>query len=270
MYEEIILKEGRVNVCSSKRIPLVFLILTIIIFFQSYFIIGISAFNFPFDEFNEEGYVHRVINNEIDPDVYLFPAINIVKLSNNIAESQLELKLNGLGNLSSRFEYRILVGWNEGIFHAYLYNWSNIDWNNAIRSQSNFTACIAGGTSWSGISNGSFSAFYDSTETLVFSEQNNNSVIIFENNTLIFPIDETYIEDPATYTDVQVFASYNATINTTTSDFYVDAMPHDLLLNMFTMLTPDAVGYSTFYSFLLILFSGLSIATYVKKKKVRL
>jgi len=253
----------------SKNTIIVTIIITIILFFQGFLIVEISAHNFPFTEFNEEGYVHRVINNEIDPDVYLFPAINIVKLSNNIAESQLELKLYGPTNISSRFEYRILVGWNEGIFHAYLYNWSNIDWNNAIRPQSNFTACIAGGTSWSGISNGSFSAFYDSTETLVFSEQNNNSVIIFENNTLIFPINETYIEHPATYTDVQVFASYNATINTSKSDFYVDAMPHDLLINMFTMLTPF-IGYTTFYSILLVLFTGINIATYVKKKKVRI
>ncbi|MHA1308989.1 MAG: hypothetical protein ACTSO7_17495, partial [Candidatus Heimdallarchaeota archaeon] len=132
--------------------------------------------------------------------------------------------------------------------------------------KSNFTVCIAGGKSWFGISNGSYSAFYDSTETLVFSEQNNNSVSIFENNTLIFPINETYIEHPNTYTSAQVFTSYNATINSTTSDFYIDAMPFDMLLNMFTMFTPGT-GYTTFYSFLLVIFSGITITIHVKRKK---
>jgi len=101
---------------------------------------------------------------------------------------------------------------------------------------------------------------------LVFSEQNNNSVSIFENNTLIFPINETYIEHPNTYTSAQVFTSYNATINSTTSDFYIDAMPFDMLLNMFTMFTPGT-GYTTFYSFLLVIFSGITITIHVKRKK---
>ncbi|MHA1127181.1 MAG: hypothetical protein ACTSQX_16270 [Candidatus Heimdallarchaeota archaeon] len=127
----------------SKRIPLVFLILTIIILFQSYFIVEISAFNFPLTEFNEEGRVKRVINNEIDPEVYFINGINIIKLSNNVAGSQLKLEIYGPVNLSSRFEYRILLCWNNGIIHPYLWNWSDIDWYNAIPPKSNFTVCIA-------------------------------------------------------------------------------------------------------------------------------
>ncbi|MHA1185816.1 MAG: hypothetical protein ACTSXA_00170 [Candidatus Heimdallarchaeota archaeon] len=257
--------------CSSKRIPLVFLILTIIIFFQSYFIIGISAHNFPFDEFNEEGRVRRVINNEIDPDVYFIPGLNIIKLSNNIAESQLKLELYDPINLSFRFEYRILIGWNDLLRETYLWHWPDLDWYNVIPPESNITICVAGGASWYGLTNGSYSAYYDSKDNLVFNQLNNNSVSIFENNTLLFPINESYIEYPNSYTDVLVFTSYNATINSTTSDFYIDAMPFNLIVNMFDMYGPIGdLGYSAFYFFILVLLPGISIARYIKNKKQRI
>jgi len=250
----------------SKKIPLVFFIITIIMLFQSYFIVEISAHSFPIQEYNDKGQVNRVINNELDPDIYFIPAINIVRLSNNVAESQLELKLYGPVNISSRFEYRILLCWNEGIYATYLWQWPDIDWYNAIPPKSNFTACIAGGTSWFGLTNGSYSAFYDNEDTLIFSEQNNNSVSIFEENTLIFPINETYINNPQFVYDYQIFAAYNATINPSISDFYIDAMPYMMILNAFTVYK-TGIGYTTLYSIFIVLLSGISITTYVKRKK---
>ncbi len=252
----------------TKNILLVSLILSIIILFQSYCINEISAFTFPVQLGDDKGTVHRVINDKIANDIYLKPEINIVKLTNNEAESQIELKLYGSVNISSRYEYRILIGWKEELYNSYINNWTNFQWSKVIPPESNFTVCVAGGANWSGLTNGSYSAFYNSNDDLVFTEQNNNSVSIFENNTLIFPITETYLENPNEYTEVLVFTSYNATINSSVSDFYIDAIPYTLIINMFSMYTPFA-GYTTFYTFLFVLFSGISIATYVKKKKVR-
>ncbi|MHA1125706.1 MAG: hypothetical protein ACTSO7_18755 [Candidatus Heimdallarchaeota archaeon] len=249
-----------------KRLPLFFLIITTIILFQSFFVTKISASTFPFQEYDDEGTVRRVINDKLDTDIYLKPEINIVRLTNNEAESQIKLKLYDHVNISSRYEYRILIGWNEILYDTCLWNWPDLEWYNVIPPKSNYTICIAGGSSWSGLTNGSYSAYYNSNEELVFSESNNGSVSIYENNTLIFPITETYLENPNYYTDALVFTSYNATINSSISDFYIDTMPYNLIINMFTMYTAFT-GNPILTTLISVLFSGIVITFNVKKKK---
>jgi len=250
----------------SKNVLMVSIIILIIIFFQGFFIKEISASPFPLQNTNSSGYVNRVINNKLDNNQYVVPAISIVKMDNNRAESQIELTLFGSVNISSRYEYRILLCWDE-LYDAHsLWQWQPV-WDTILIPFTNFTICVAGGASWFGVTNGSCSAFYNSDDVLVFNELNNNSVSIIENDTLIFPINETYITNPQSVFDYVVFTTYNATFNTSTNDIFIDAMPFNTIMNMFDDYYFSFAGLSVFLSGLFVIISATIHTVFIKRKK---
>ncbi|MHA1308158.1 MAG: hypothetical protein ACTSQN_12785, partial [Candidatus Heimdallarchaeota archaeon] len=98
--------------------------------------------------------------------------------------------------------------------------WPDQDWINVIVPETNVTFCVAGGASWFGVTNGSSSAYYNSAGTLVFSEMHNNSVNIFNNDTLVFPVTSSILDNPAYIDGNVVFTIFNATVNSSMSVIY--------------------------------------------------
>ena len=115
------------------------------------------------------------------------------------------------------------------------------------------------------ISNGSSSAYYNSKGSLVFSEEHNNSVSTVNNETLVFPVTSSILENPNYVKYVVVFTSFNATMNSSMSVFYLDSLYIDFILNMFPGFYPSIPVYG------LSVFSSLTISTivFIRKRKTK-
>ncbi|MHA1307259.1 MAG: hypothetical protein ACTSO7_17695 [Candidatus Heimdallarchaeota archaeon] len=212
------------------------------------------VFRFPIAG-SSPGYVSQIINNQhITFDYEDLPAIDTIQLDNKPSSSQLTLKLKGQPNLSSRYVYRIMIGWTDVISRSPVNQWPDPDWDGIIRPKTNVTICVAGGAKWSHVTNGSASAYYDSQGSLIFSEMQNNTVSIINNDTLVFPVTSSYLENPILTYNYLTYTHYNATVNSSMSVFYIDS---DLVWEMFDLgpYHPEQTsGFSVFSSIFICVF----------------
>lgn len=212
------------------------------------------------------GYVHQIINNVHITDVSIKQTIDVVELRNEPGISQMELELSGQPNISSMFEYRILLAWTGLLSSDQVEQWPNQDWINVITPETNVTFCVAGGESWFGVTNGSSSAYYNSDGSLVFSEVYNNSVNIVNNNTLVFPVTSSPLENPDIVSQAIVFTSFNATVNSSQSVFYLDSLRYDFIGTMFDLgpkIPSEAIYGMTIFSCIFI-----PIVVFYRKRKI--
>jgi len=229
------MKTNHVGVPLNKNKRLILLsIFTILIFTtQNSFVTVQADGRFPFNA-DGPGFVYQVINNEYITREYNLPAVDIVSLNRDSVNSLLKLELYGQPNISSSNQYWILLAWDE---YGQLYdvgNWSDPSWEKYVPNNINLTVCVAGGASWFGITNGSYSVLYNSKGTMVFSEVWNNSVSIVNNNILTFPFTAApLLENPNFVNNELVYTMFNATVNATKSVYYLDSMPTDFLDHVF-------------------------------------
>ena len=225
-------------------------IIVILILVSQYSIItNVNAAGFFPSRSDNIGYVHQIINDDHITYEYFTPTIDVVELRNKPGISQMELELSGQPNISSRYEYRILLAWTGLLSSSQVWRWPDQDWINVINPETNVTFCIASGESWFGVTNGSSSAYYNSKGSLVFSEVHNNSVSIVNNNTLVFPVTSSFLENPDIVTDSIVFTSFNATVNSSQSVFYLDSLRYDFIGMMFDLgpkIPVDIYGMTVF------------------------
>ncbi len=208
---------------------------------QIFFVISYGGNNsFPIIVYEND--VACIINNEFE-EYGQQPVVDIWSLNNNISTSQIELRLFGVPMLDSTHGYRIIINWNGYINWSYIYHWPYPNWDKAVSPTSNVTLCFAGGISGNGISNGSYTQLYNSIGNSVFSEFNNDNVFV-DNNTIIFPFNQTLITTPLNPVDVLVFTTYSTTIpeisgeTTTFLDVvWMDSIPDNYIINLFSLQT---------------------------------
>ncbi|MHA1221402.1 MAG: hypothetical protein ACTSQB_06685, partial [Candidatus Heimdallarchaeota archaeon] len=215
-------------------------------------------------------YVYYVVNDSFVDVVKKIPQINIRRFSQVGLTGRIALQLIHPPNISSRYEYRMIVFWDTRVRLEYNLSWPDLDWESAIPPKTNFTLCIAGGASWLGVTNGSYSAYYKSNGDLVFNESKSNSVKIVDDE-LQFQVKQDYIPDRYYAETVQVYTSFNATkneVNTTSSEMYLDGLPGaliDILLDCGVELIPPnpiIPGFSFFSCFVII------VLAIVRKRKL--
>jgi hypothetical protein len=226
-------------------------------------------YSFPIIVYEND--VACIINNEFEKRDQQ-PVVDIWSLNNNITMSQLELRLFGIPILDHSHGYRIIINWNGLINWSYILNRSNINWDYAVSPTSNVTFCYAGGISGNGISNGSYTQLYNSTGNSVFTEFNNDNVIV-DSNTIIFPFNQTLITTPSNPVNVLVLTTYNTTkseISGETTTFldviWMDSIPDNYIINLFTLVTLDQRIDAIIFTSTLILLGALQ-AIYLKKRK---
>ncbi len=225
-----------------------------------------------------------VVNNEFEGWTN-HSAIALKVFSNNVTSSEIKLSFYGTPILNQSYGYRIVIAWSGLINLDNLSNWpGNFYWEKSVFPNSNFTQCYAGGVSGFGVVNGSYSEFYNSSGGLIFSEVNNNSVIL-DGNSLIFPVNQTLVGSTPFNRSIQLndynyllaFANFNTTrtetfANGTTSISNVtlmDELPVFLISNiLFHLLTLDSrIDIVVFIS--LIGLVGASQVIFIKRRSRR-
>ncbi|MHA1353646.1 MAG: hypothetical protein ACTSR1_00540 [Candidatus Heimdallarchaeota archaeon] len=241
-------------------IPVLFLVVMISLsnfaMVQAYAVFPIRA--------SEIGYVYKIVNDEYESQKNI-PAIDIVELRHEKLNSRLVLELSGQPNLSSLFEYWILLAWDTQTSFGFFSDWKNPNWELALDAKVNLTVCVAGGANFFGAVNGSYSVFYNSNDVLISSEIQNNTVSISD-NTLIFPYSSSnYVSDNLTVIGNLVYTMFNASTPISESVFYLDSMPARFILGIFGLLPtfPEPVfGFSMFSSIF------ICVVVFVRKRKL--
>ncbi len=221
----------------KKKIVLVSFLLVIIISQLSFINLQVKAQSWPMEPLVSisKNYVYHIKNDSFVDQVKEAPQIDIQSFSHVVLTGRIALKLKQPPIVNSSYEYRMLVCWDERINLEPIEHWPDPDWANVIPAATNFTICVAGGISWYGVTNGSYSAFYNSNDVLVFNESKSNSVL-FVGNDLQYVIKQDFITDRYFADTVQIFTSYNATnimTNSSGTEMYLDAMRKKLIEDMF-------------------------------------
>jgi len=209
----------------KRKSIIIFVSLAVLIFVSQNFVIPVIAApgRLPFEGDNI-GLVYKIVNEEFESHDQNHPEIDIVELHNDRYKSLITLELSGLPNLSSTYEYWVLLAWTDyGAFRS-ITDWRDPNWELAVPANISLTVCVAGGASWFGVVNGSSSVIYNSRDEFLSSEIHNNSVSIVENTTLTFPftlsmdlIDPYYVQNHIVYTML------NATSSSSERIFYLDS-----------------------------------------------
>ncbi len=164
-----------------------------------------------------QGDVSRVVNNKFDVTLQdnQQPSIDITNLTTYPASLEIILSFVGEPVIDPSHGYRVIIDWNKRLDIWLINPWPNVTWEKIITSKSNFTVCYAGGVNDFGVANGSYSEFYNSSGSLLFSELNNNSIIMDEKS-IIFNVNQTFA--PTTplnpFNETLSFTTYNAIIFT--------------------------------------------------------
>jgi len=228
-------------------IPVLFLV---VIIFLSNFIMVQAYDVFPIRSRYGIGYVSKIVNDEYDSESSL-PAIDIVELRHEKITSRLILELSGQPNLSSLYEYWVLLTWDDSTSFSFITDWKDLNLDLALEAKVNLTVCFAGDASFSGVFNGSYSVFYNSNDILISSEIQNNTASISD-NTLIFPYTSSnYVSYSLVVHGSLVYTMYNATTTVSESVYYLDSMPTRFLLALFDLLPTiyePVPGFSVFSS----------------------
>ncbi len=193
-------------------------LLLLIIVFTGLLTSSQVTFGGAFLETANAAHVACIVNNEFEGYTN-HSAIALKVFSNNVTSSQIKLSFYGTPILNRSYGYRIVIAWSETINFSSICNWPNyFYWEKTVYPKSNFTQCYAGGVSGFGVVNGSYSEFYNRSGSLIFSEANNNSVIL-DGNSLIFPVNQTLVGTTPLNGSTPLnpdqqflaFATYNAT-----------------------------------------------------------
>ncbi|MHA1435507.1 MAG: hypothetical protein ACTSO7_16820 [Candidatus Heimdallarchaeota archaeon] len=214
----------------KKKIVMVSFLLVIIISQLSFVNLQVNALSWPMEPAIDiyKNYVYHIKNDSFVDEVKEAPQIDIQSFSHVVLTGRIALRLKQPPIVNSSYEYRMLVCWDKRISLEPIEHWPDPDWENVIPPATNFTICVAGGISWYGVTNGSYSAYYDSKGVLVFNESKSNSVI-FVDNELQYVIKQDFI---------QIFTSYNATnimLISSGTEMYLDAMRRGLIEAMFDL-----------------------------------
>jgi len=255
----------------KKRLLLIFVLLFVMFSQFSLVNVKINGIRWPMNPFpyyNTE-YVYYVVNDSYVDQVKEIPEINIRGFSHKVLTGRIILTLMNPPKIKPNYEYRMIVFWDTRVRLEYNLSWPDLDWENVIPSQTNFTLCVAGGASWLGVTNGSYSAYYNSNDDLIFNESKSNSIIKVDNG-LEFVIKQDYIPDRYYAETVQVFTSYNATstdVNATTTELYLDGLPSNLIVVLLDCAVTYYASDPTVPGFTLI--SGLFIFVLVVVRKYK-
>jgi len=217
----------------KKKIVMALFLLTIIISQLSFINLQVKAQSWPMGPQSSfyRTHVYHIINDSYVDQVEEVPQIDIQSFSHVVLTGRIVLRLRQPPIVNSSYEYRMLVCWDKIINLDPIEHWPDPDWDNVIPPATNFTICVAGGISWFGVTNGSYSAYYNSEGVLVFNESKSNSVL-FVGNDLQYVIKQDFITDRYFADTVQIFTSYNATntlIDSSGTEMYLDAMRHNLV-----------------------------------------
>lgn len=252
------------------RFVSILIIFGLILTSQISFVISFGG-NCSFPIIVYENDVVCIINNEFEKRDQQ-PVVDIRSLNNNITMSQIELRLFGVPILDPSHGYRIIINWNGLINWSYLMNWPTVYWDYAFSPTSNVTLCYAGGISGNSISNGSYTQLYNSTGNSVFTEFNNDNVIV-DNDTIIFPFNQTLITTPLNPVTVLVFTTYNTTKSEISGDtttfldvIWMDSIPNGYIINLFTLITLDQRIDAIIFTSALV-FLGAFQVVYLKKRE---
>ncbi|MDY6898556.1 MAG: hypothetical protein SWZ49_10840, partial [Cyanobacteriota bacterium] len=108
-------------------------------------------------------------------------SIDFISLTTNSTSSQIILSFVGEPVIDPYHGYRVIIDWDKELRYWLIEKWPNVTWEKVITTNLNFTVCYAGGVSGLGIANGSYSEFYNSSGSLLYSEVNNNTVVAANN-----------------------------------------------------------------------------------------
>ncbi|MGC9780500.1 MAG: hypothetical protein HZR80_14735 [Candidatus Heimdallarchaeota archaeon] len=234
-------------------------------------------------------HVAFVVDNKYE-GVTNHSAIALKVFSNNVTSSQIKLSFYGTPILNQSYGYRIVIAWSEmnNIIRSEMINIISIarwpdyfNWEKSVYPKSNFTQCYAGGVSGFGVVNGSYSEFYNSSGSLIFSEANNNSVIL-DGNSLIFPVNQTFVNKTPINGSTPLnpdhqflaFATYNTTRTETFANgttiisnvTLMDALPDYYISYMYHIITHDSrINIVIFIG--LIGLVGASQVIYLKRRR---
>ncbi|NPE09683.1 MAG: hypothetical protein GNW80_15465 [Asgard group archaeon] len=231
-----------------------------------------------------QGDLYRVVNNVlVENQLNNQPSIDITNLTTYPASSEIILSVVGEPVIDSSHGYRVIIDWNKplgiGLIGGY---WPNVTWEKIIASKSNFTVCYAGGVNDFGVANGSYSEFYNSSGSLLFSELNNNSIILDEKS-IIFTVNQTFA--PTTplnaFNETLSFTTYNAIIftnyNTTETHtngttilnvVWMDSLPESILYEvLFRIVTLDSANPGIMVVVCTIGLVGVCQVVYLKRRK---
>ena len=180
----------------NKKTILVSVLLLLVISQLSFVNVQVKCVSWPMEPSANiyKQYVYDVVNDSFVDAVKQVPEINIVRLSHIVLTGRIALQLVHKPIKSPRYDYRLFICWDKQINLKSIGIWPNLDWDNVIPPNTNLTICITGGSSWFGVTNGSYSAFYNSMDELVYNESKSNSVTIVD-EALEFPIKQDYITD---------------------------------------------------------------------------
>lgn len=217
----------------KKKYVLMSFLLVILISQLSFITLQVNAMSWPVTPTVSiyKDYVYHIKNDSFVDQVKEISQIDIQSFAHVVLTGRISLRLKQPPILNSCYEYRMLVCWDKRIYLEPIEHWPDPEWENVIPPETNFTICVAGGISWFGVTNGSFSAYYNSKGFLVFNETKSNSVILVDDK-LQYVIKQDFITDRYSYETVQIFTSYNATntlVNSSGTEMYLDAMPHNLV-----------------------------------------
>ena len=225
----------------NKRNSLTVIIIVVVLLFSSKFFSGEAA---HITDYQED--IARIVNNELDiTQQYNQSSIDITSLTSNSTSSQVILSFVGEPVIDPNHGYRIIIDWNKQLHTWLIESWFNVTWEKTIAPKSNFTVCYAGGVSGFGVVNGSYSEFYNSSGSLLFSEVNNNSIIVNENS-IIFNANQSLIPNArfSTFNETQGFTTYNVLIVTTynTTETYTNTNGTSTISNVIWMdLLPESI-----------------------------
>ncbi|MHA1123499.1 MAG: hypothetical protein ACTSPC_11950 [Candidatus Heimdallarchaeota archaeon] len=204
-----------------------------------------------------QGDVSRVVNNKFDVTLQdnQQPSIDITNLTTNPASSEIILSFVGEPVIDQFHGYRVIIDWNKRLGIGLINYWPYVTWEKIIAPKSNFTVCYAGGVNDFGVANGSYSEFYNNSGSLLFSELNNNSIIIDEKS-IIFNVNQTFA--PTTplnpFNETLSFTTYNAIIFTN----YNTTETHTNGTTILNVVWMDALPGKVIYE---ILFNLVSLAS---------
>ena len=266
--EFISIEMGKMNI-KVKLIPI--LIITYILTSTQITPVNALYSGYHFNNPEYDGDVAQIVNNEF-VDYGNQSSIDTKVINNDQNLTEIQLYLYGTPILDNNHGYRILICWNDKFEYEHLiFYWGeHVNFDLAIPSQSNFTVCTAGGIKGLSITNGSYTALYDSTGSLVFSETNNNSVSI-KDNSLIFPVDQSQITTADYPFNMLVVTTFNTTsYDNTTSSFnnvtWMDSIPNEYIIHLFSLVSQDTnVDFIIYLGTIIMI--GISRIIYVSKRK---
>lgn len=232
--------------------------------------------------------VFRVVNDEFDKSQAINQhnqsSIDFISLTTNSTSSQIILSFVGEPVIDPYHGYRVIIDWDKELRYWLIEKWPNVTWEKVITTNLNFTVCYAGGVSGLGIANGSYSEFYNSSGSLLYSEVNNNTVVA-ANNSIIFSVNQTLIpnaqlntRDPSlgiiTYNAI-IFTNYNTTETTANSTtitnvVWMDSLPEAIIVEqLFMLATLDTISLRLTAAASTIALLGVCKVIFIKRRRKR-